>query len=144
MYSGPADMRRNKGTWLDTASLNASDIIPEHRRADFIEQVFWNIHDVIAINTRLRDALNKRPKSYTVIGGIVDIFRDSVPFFAPIVSYGEHQLYGKYDFEKEKCSNVEVRLHLPNDHPRFERCEGFPFRNRSGGRILVNWYLTPI
>jgi RHO1 GDP-GTP exchange protein 1/2 len=96
--------------------LSTQDIIPEHRRADFIEQVFWNIHDVIGVNTRLRDALNKRQKSYAVIEGVADIFLDIVPHFAPFVSYGSHQLYGKYEFEKEKSSNpafaqfVEVRL----------------------------------
>jgi hypothetical protein len=100
------------------APLSVSDIIPEHRRADFIKQVFWNIHDVIAVSTRLRDALNKRQKLYAVIEGITDIFRDYVPLFAPFASYGAHQLYGKYEFEKEKSSNpafaqfVEVRPHL--------------------------------
>ena len=78
--------------------------------------MFWNIHDVIGVNTRLRDALNKRQKSYAVIEGIADIFLDIVPLFAPFVSYGAHQLYGKYEFEKEKSSNpafaqfVEVRF----------------------------------
>ncbi|KAN0129799.1 hypothetical protein V8E53_012391 [Lactarius tabidus] len=42
-----------------TASLRASYIIPEHCRADVIKQAFWNIHDVIAGNTRPRDALSK-------------------------------------------------------------------------------------
>ena len=93
----------NAQVWM--APLNAQDIIPEHRRADFIEQVFWNINDVIAVNTRLRDALNKRQKSYAVIEGVADIFIDIVPLFAPFVSYGSHQLYGKYEFEKEKSSN---------------------------------------
>ena len=99
--------------WI--APLTTQDILPEARRADFIEQVFWNIHDVIAVNTRLREALNKRQKSYAVIEGIADIFLDIVPNFAPFVSYGSHQLYGKYEFEKEKSSNpafaqfVEVR-----------------------------------
>jgi hypothetical protein len=96
--------------------LSTQDIIPEPRRADFIEQVFWNIHDIIGVNTRLRDALNKRQKSYAVIEGVADIFLDIVPLFAPFVSYGSHQLYGKYEFEKEKSSNpvfaqfVEVRI----------------------------------
>lgn len=85
--------------------LKESDIIPEHRRADFLEQVFWNIHDIIAVNTRLRDALNKRQKSYAVVEQIGDIFLDAVPHFAPFVSYGAHQLYGKYEFEKEKSTN---------------------------------------
>jgi hypothetical protein len=77
--------------------------------------VFWNIHDIIAVNTRLRDALNKRQKSYAVVERIGDILLDAVPHFGPFVSYGAHQLYGKYEFEKEKSSNmafaqfVEVR-----------------------------------
>jgi hypothetical protein len=104
--------------WI--APLTTQDILPEARRADFIEQVFWNIHDVIAVNTRLREALNKRQKSYAVIEGIADIFLDIVPHFAPFVSYGSHQLYGKYEFEKEKNSNpafaqfVEVRPMVPS------------------------------
>jgi hypothetical protein len=67
----------------------------------------------------LRDALNKRQKSYAVIEGIADLFLDIVPLFAPFVSYGAHQLYGKYEFEKEKSSNpafaqfVEVRSMAP-------------------------------
>ncbi|KAI0306077.1 CNH domain-containing protein [Multifurca ochricompacta] len=89
------DMEYLRDVWI--APLNTSDIIPEHRRADFIEQVFWNILDVIAVNTRLRDALNKRQKSHLL---------DIVPHFAPFVSYGAHQLYGKYEFEKEKSSNL--------------------------------------
>ena len=106
----------NAQVWI--APLSSQDIIPEPRRADFIQQVFWNIHDVISVNTRLRDALNKRQKSYAVIEGIADIFLESVPNFAPFVSYGAHQLYGKYEFEKEKSSNpafaqfVEVCLAL--------------------------------
>jgi hypothetical protein len=125
---------RDVGSFLDSLSavrayeymqvwitpLSTQDILPEARRADFIEQVFWNIHDVIAVNTRLREALNKRQKSYAVIEGIADIFLDIVPHFAPFVSYGSHQLYGKYEFEKEKSSNpafaqfVEVRPMIPS------------------------------
>jgi len=88
------------------APLKSSDIIPEARRLDFVEQVFWNIPDIIAVNTRLRDAFNKRQKSYAVVESISDIFLDAVPHFGPFVSYGAHQLYGKYEFEKEKSSNV--------------------------------------
>lgn len=91
-------------------------MIPEPRRTEFLEQVFWNMYDIIAVNTRLRDALNKRQKSYAVVEQIGDIFVDNVPNFSPFVSYGAHQLYGKYEFEKEKSSNalfaqfVEVSL----------------------------------
>ena len=78
--------------------------------------MFWNIYDIIAVNIRLRDALNKRQKSYAVVEQIGDILLEAVPNFAPFVSYGAHQLYGKYEFEKEKSTNplfaqfVEVRL----------------------------------
>ena len=95
--------------------LKDSDIIPAERRTDFIQQVFWNIQEIIAVNTRLRDALNKRQKSYAVVERIGDILLEAVPHFGPFVSYGAHQLYGKYEFEKEKSSNpafaafVEVR-----------------------------------
>jgi hypothetical protein len=95
--------------------LQESDVIPAERRTAFLEQVFWNVFDIIAVNTRLRDALNKRQKQYAVVEKIGDILLDAVPHFGPFVSYGAHQLYGKYEFEKEKNSNpdfmqfVEVR-----------------------------------
>lgn len=50
------------------------------------------------------------------MGEVADIFREYVPHFDPFVEYGAHQLYGKYEFEKEKSSNpafaafVEVRV----------------------------------
>ena len=90
--------------WIN--GLREQDIIPQPRRTDFLEQVFWNIHDIIAVNTRLRDALNKRQKHYAIVERIGDIMLDAVPHFGPFVSYGAHQLYGKYEFEKEKNTNL--------------------------------------
>jgi len=57
------------------------------------------------VNTRLRDALNKRQKRSAVVDSIGDVFLDVVPLFEPFVVYGAHQLYGKFEFEKEKSSN---------------------------------------
>ncbi|KAH9042293.1 CNH-domain-containing protein [Lactarius hengduanensis] len=116
------DMEYLRDVWI--APLSASDIIPEQRRADFIEQVFWNIHDVIGVNTRLRDALNKRQKSYAVIEGIADIFLDIVPLFAPF-------LYGKYEFEKEKSSN-----------PAFAQFVEETERRPDSRKLELNAYLT--
>ena len=76
-----------------------------------------HIDDIIAVNIRLRDMLNKRQKSYAVVEQIGDIFLNIVPEFSPFVQYGAHQLYGKWEFEKEKSMNsqfaqfVEVRGH---------------------------------
>lgn len=81
--------------------------------------MFWNVHDILAVNTRLRDALTKRQKSYAVVDRVGDIFLEVVPHFGPFVSYGAHQLYGKYEFEKEKNMNpafaqfVEVLMLFP-------------------------------
>jgi hypothetical protein len=54
MYSAPPSAQ----VWIN--GLKDSDIIPTERRVDFITQVFWNIHEIITVNTRLRDALNKQ------------------------------------------------------------------------------------
>ncbi|KAF8967665.1 CNH domain-containing protein [Flammula alnicola] len=111
------DMEYLRDQWVNR--LKESDVIPPARRTDFLAQVFWNVHDIIAVNTRLRDALSKRQKQYAVVDRIGDIFLEVVPHFAPFVSYGAHQLYGKYEFEKEKGSNaafaqfVEATERLP-------------------------------
>jgi len=96
--------------------LQNSDVIsPAHKRDHFISQVFWNLQAIIDTNTRFRDALTKRQKQFAVVGEIGDIFEEHVPQFDPFVDYGAHQLYGKYEFEKEKSANpafaafVEVR-----------------------------------
>lgn len=85
--------------------LRTSDIIPEPRRVSFVQDVFWNVEHIISVNTRLRDALNKRQKGYAIVETIGDIFMDVVKDFEPFVSYGSHQLYGKFEFEKEKSHN---------------------------------------
>ncbi|KAF7309990.1 Rho guanyl-nucleotide exchange factor [Mycena indigotica] len=111
------DMEYLRDMWV--ARLAAADIIPTERREQFLIQVFWNAHDIITVNTKLRDALNKRQRAYAVVEKIGDIFLDAIPHFEPFVSYGAHQLYGKYEFEKEKSSNpafaafVEATERLP-------------------------------
>jgi hypothetical protein len=85
--------------------LRSQNIIPEARREDFVTQVFWNVLEIYAVNVRLADQLNKRQKQTHVVDHVGDIFLDMVPHFAPFVKYGAHQLYGKYEFEKEKGSN---------------------------------------
>ncbi len=98
--------------------LQESEVIPIERRNNFIQQVFWNVRDILTVNIRLRDALSKRQKSYAVVDRIGDIFLEHVPHFGPFVAYGAHQLYGKYEFEREKDQNpafaqfVEVNLSL--------------------------------
>ncbi|KAI5120261.1 hypothetical protein M0805_004597 [Coniferiporia weirii] len=123
------DMEYLRDVWI--APLKKSDIIPEDRRLDFLEQVFWNIHDIIAVNNKLRDAFNKRQKSFAIVERIGDILLDVVPQFAPFVSYGSHQLYGKYEFEKEKSSN-----------PAFQKFVDETERLPESRKLELNGYLT--
>lgn len=85
--------------------MQTTSIIPDGRRQDFVTQVFWNVLDVLAVNARLCELLSKRQKSAHVVSGIGDIYLELVPHFGPFVQYGAHQLYGKYEFEREKASN---------------------------------------
>ncbi|KAI0773286.1 CNH domain-containing protein [Trametes elegans] len=123
------DMEYLRDCWIKP--LREQDIIPEARREDFITQVFWNINDIIAVNTRLRDALNKRQKSYAVVEQIGDVLLEAVPHFHPFVSYGAHQLYGKYEFEKEKSTN-----------PVFARFVEETERRPESRKLELNGYLT--
>ncbi|KAI0738597.1 CNH-domain-containing protein [Daedaleopsis nitida] len=123
------DMEYLRDLWMKP--LRESEIIPEARRQDFLEQVFWNVQDIIAVNTRLRDALNKRQKSYAVVEQIGDILLEAVPHFHPFVSYGAHQLYGKYEFEKEKSANEA-----------FARFVETTERRPESRKLELNGYLT--
>ncbi|KAG8914297.1 RHO1 GDP-GTP exchange protein 2 [Tulasnella sp. 408] len=98
------DMEYLRDCWVEP--LRTSDIIAEPRRIQFVQQVFWNLDEIIAVNTRLRDALNKRQKSSAIVETIGDIYLDVVKRFEPFVRYGSHQLYGKFEFDKEKSSNA--------------------------------------
>ena len=82
------------------------------------------MHDIIGVNTRLRDALNKRQKAYAVVDRIGDVLMESVPHFGPFVSYGAHQLYGKYEFEKEKNSNPAFAQFVEVSLTHFMSCLG--------------------
>ncbi|KAG6897818.1 hypothetical protein C0992_010622 [Termitomyces sp. T32_za158] len=123
------DMEYLRDTWI--GRLKDSDVIPAERKLEFLTQTFWNLHDIIAVNTRLRDALNKRQKSYAVVERIGDVLLDVVPHFGPFVQYGSHQLYGKYEFEKEKNANPAFALFV-------ETTERLP----ESRKLELNAYLT--
>ncbi|PWY97663.1 CNH-domain-containing protein [Testicularia cyperi] len=99
-----ADMEYLRDEWVKP--LRTRDIIPEDHREDFVTQVFWNVLEIHAVNAKLAELLNKRQKQAEVVDRIGDILLEMVPHFQPFVKYGAHQLYGKYEFEKEKSSNL--------------------------------------
>ncbi|KAG8904138.1 RHO1 GDP-GTP exchange protein 2, partial [Tulasnella sp. 403] len=123
------DMEYLRDVWVKP--LRTRDIIPEPRRLQFVQQVFWNLDEIIAVNTRLRDALTKRQKSYAIVETIGDIYLDVVKDFEPFVRYGSHQLYGKFEFEKEKSSN-----------PVFSQFVDETERLPESRKLELNGYLT--
>lgn len=96
--------------------LRTGAVIPEGRREQFVTQVFWNVTEIHSVNIKLAEALTRRQKTQPVVNSIGDLLLKFIPDFGPFVKYGAHQLYGKYEFEKEKGSNpafakfVEVRF----------------------------------
>lgn len=105
--------------------------IPEHRREKFIRTVFSNCLDVHAVNGALAKDLTRRQEENPVVGEIGDIFLRYVPLFAPFIKYGSSQLYGKYEFEKERASN-----------PAFARFVDETERLKESRKLELNGYLT--
>ena len=105
--------------------------IPEHRREKFIRTVFSNCLDVHAVNSSMAKALTRRQEQNPVVRNVGDIFLDYVPRFEPFIKYGSNQLYGKYEFEKERASN-----------PAFSRFVDETERLKESRKLELNGYLT--
>ncbi|WWD03483.1 hypothetical protein V865_001535 [Kwoniella europaea PYCC6329] len=123
------DLEYLRDSWVKP--LRTSDVIDPKRRDDFVRQVFWNVHDVLSVNHVLAEKLTKRQKKEPVVRGIGDLFLERVPLFEPFVVYGSHQLFGKYEFEKEKGSN-----------PAFQKFVDETERKPESRKLELNGYLT--
>lgn len=116
---------------LRSAGNTSLSPIPEHRREKFIRTVFGNCLEVLKVNSSLCEALNARQKEDHVVRSVGDIFLQHVPRFDPFIKYGANQLYGKYEFEKEKASN-----------PAFARFVEETERLKESRKLELNGYLT--
>ncbi|KAJ5689482.1 Rho1 guanine nucleotide exchange factor 1 [Penicillium macrosclerotiorum] len=116
---------------LRAAGTNTHSPIPEHRREKFIRTVFGNCLEVLKVNSGLCEALNTRQKESHVVKTVGDIFLQHVPRFDPFIKYGANQLYGKYEFEKEKASN-----------PGFAKFVEDTERLKESRKLELNGYLT--
>ncbi|TKA64258.1 hypothetical protein B0A49_05871 [Cryomyces minteri] len=105
--------------------------IPEHRREKFVRTVFSNCQEVYAVNYRMAEALTRRQQENPIVRNIGDIFVYFVPNFTPFIKYGSNQLFGKYEFEKEKASN-----------PAFTRFVDETERRVESRKLELNGYLT--
>ncbi|KAL5357570.1 CNH domain-containing protein [Aspergillus floccosus] len=116
---------------LRAAGSATTSPIPEHRREKFIRTVFGNCLEVLKVNSALSEALNARQKESHVVHTVGDIFLQHAPRFDPFIKYGANQLYGKYEFEKEKSSN-----------PAFAKFVEETERLKESRKLELNGYLT--
>lgn len=105
--------------------------IREEKREKFVRTVFGNCQEVLGVNSRFADELSKRQKESYVVHSIGDIFLRWVPLFDPFIKYGANQMFGKYEFEKEKGSN-----------PAFSRFVDETERLKESRKLELNGYLT--
>ncbi|KAJ5785888.1 uncharacterized protein N7503_011100 [Penicillium pulvis] len=116
---------------LRAAGPNQTSPIPEHRREKFIRTVFGNCLEVLKVNGGLCEALNTRQKESQIVQTVGDIFLQHVPRFDPFIKYGANQLYGKYEFEKEKASNQPFSKFVDDTE-----------RLKESRKLELNGYLT--
>jgi hypothetical protein len=102
--------------WIEP--LKTSDIIPKHRRDEFIDKVFSNLIEIRNISTRLTFALKARQQEHPIVSQISDIMEHFVAEFEPFVYYGARQHQAKHTYEHERFNNpkfalfAEVRLQV--------------------------------
>jgi hypothetical protein len=116
---------------LRSTSPASPSPIPEHRREKFIRTVFSNCLDVLAVNSNMAKELTRRQDENPVVRCVGDIFLRFVPRFEPFIKYGASQLYGKYEFEKERASN-----------PAFSKFVDETERLKESRKLELNGYLT--
>ena len=116
---------------LRAAGPNMLSPIQEQKREKFVRTVFGNCLDVLAVNSKFADELSRRQKEQHVVHNIGDIFLKYVPQFDPFIKYGANQMYGKYEFEREKGSNAA-----------FSRFVDETERLKESRKLELNGYLT--
>lgn len=105
--------------------------IPEHRREKLVRTVFANCSEVYSVNSRMAEALTRRQQQNPVVRNVGDIVLEFVPHFTPFITYGANQLFGKYEFEREKQGN-----------PAFKRFADETERLKESRKLELNGYLT--
>lgn len=125
------DLEYLRDFWIKPLRTPEISPIPEHRREKFIRTVFSNCQEVHSVNARMASALTRRQQQNPVVRNLGDIFLEFVGQFHPFIKYGANQLFGKFEFEKEKSSN-----------PAFARFVDETERLKESRKLELNGYLT--
>jgi hypothetical protein len=124
------DLEYLRDFWMKPLQSSLSPIA-EHRRRQFVQDVFSNVGEVFAVNSRLASALTQRQQQQPVVRNIGDIFLHHVPNFSPFITYGARQLFAKFRFENEKRTN-----------PGFGKFVDETERLKESRKLELNGYLT--
>ncbi|KAJ3180937.1 RHO1 GDP-GTP exchange protein 2 [Geranomyces variabilis] len=108
--------------------LRKSDIISADRMETFIEDVFYNVHELYTINSRLLAKLLARQKEGNIVDKIGDIFVSVVDEFEAYVRYGGQQVLAKYALDQERASNPEFARFL-QECERLPECRKLPIQS---------------
>ena len=125
------DLEYLRDFWIKPLRTPDISPIPEHRREKFIRTVFSNCQEVHSVNARMASALTKRQQQNPVVRNVGDVFMEYVTQFSPFIKYGANQLFGKFEFEREKSSN-----------PAFTRFVDETERLKESRKLELNGYLT--
>lgn len=125
------DLEYLRDFWIKPLRTPDISPIPEHRREKFIRTVFSNCQEVHSVNARMASALTRRQQQNPVVKNVGDIFLEYVGQFSPFIKYGANQLFGKFEFEKEKSSNAG-----------FQRFVDETERLKESRKLELNGYLT--
>ena len=125
------DLEYLRDFWMKPLRSSTSSPIPERHRERFVRTVFSNCMEVHNVNSRLADALTRRQQEDPVVRNVGDIFLDFVPRFDPFIRYGAAQLWGKFEFEKERTTNAI-----------FQRFVDETERLKESRKLELNGYLT--
>lgn len=125
------DLEYLRDFWMKPLRNPTTSPIPEHRREKFVRTVFSNCQDVYMVNSRLAESLTRRQQKDPVVYSIGDIFLEYVPHFAPFIKYGANQLFGKYEFEHEKRTNLQFTKFVDEVE-----------RMKESRKLELNGYLT--
>ncbi|KAI8852236.1 CNH domain-containing protein [Chytridium lagenaria] len=94
---------------LYTKPLRSSNVIDEKRRDAFMNTVFCNISDVLAVNTKLLQKLLNRQKEAHIVEKIGDIFINISKEFHIYVEYCGNREVSRYEIANEKAQNTKFR-----------------------------------
>ena len=125
------DLEYLRDFWIKPLRMPDVSPIPEHRREKFIRTVFSNCQEVHSVNSRMASALTRRQQQGPVVSNIGDVFLEYVQQFTPFIKYGANQLFGKFEFEKEKSSNVAFAKFVDETE-----------RLKESRKLELNGYLT--